>query len=149
MVIINNNNSRYPLDRRHTKRPLTLTPVRCPKPFAFLGNPSLRHLSSSPTTLRPATMVEVLGSEMGIVCGIHICIVLRLLRSGRGLGERVCQLFFRIRSVFLVATVALARWVSVCAAACFYQRDGGTVMQVSHMRVLSIAGAVDDPYPRF
>lgn len=141
VIIVNNNNSRYPLDRRHTKRPLTLTPVRCPMPFAFLGNPSLRHLSSSPTTLRPATMVEELGSEMGIVCGIHIVLFCVCSSQGGGHGERVRQLFFQIRSVFLVATVALARWVSVCAAACFYQCDGGTMMQVFHMRVVSIAGS--------
>lgn len=58
-------------------------PLRYPMPFAFLGNSSLRHLSSSLITLTSATMVEELGLEMGTVYGDHLCIVLRLLKQGR------------------------------------------------------------------
>lgn len=113
----NDNNSRYHLDPRHTKCPLT--PLRFPMPFAFLGKPSLQHLFFSLITLTPATMVEELELEMDIVWGCYLCIVLRLLKSGRRHRGRVRQLFFQIRSVFLVAHVALARWVSVRVATCF------------------------------
>ena len=144
MVIINNNNSRYPLDRRHVKRPLTLTPVRCPKPFAFS---EIRRSDIFPLLPQPLDQRRWWRNEgrRGASCAGFIFVLFCVCSSqGGAYGERVCQLFFRIRIVFLVATVALARWVSVCAAACFYQCDGGTVMQVSQILL-----AADDPYPRY
>lgn len=69
------------------------------------------------------------------VCSNHPGLGGRWGRGAEAVGGRVRQLFFHIRSVFLVAPVALARWISVRAAACSFQCDGGTVMQVSPLRV--------------
>lgn len=123
MVIINNNNynnSRYHLDRRHALTPLSMPYAVCDPLQSFASTSFI--CSHHPHA----------GDDGGIGFGDGhhmqgcLCNVLRLLKSGRSQWERVRQLFFQISSVFLVTPVALLRWISVRATACFCPCDGGT-----------------------